>query len=71
MLFALPLLGKNILKEGDFYDYIADTFFYGLLFCYLSLGYLGSMPAETPYVELSQFFTFIYFALFLLPLFSN
>jgi len=68
LLFLLPFLGKfNFYFTEVFNFFLARTFFFGLLSCYLALGYLGSMPAEAPYVFLSQVFTFVYFLLFLLP----
>lgn len=71
-LFVLPFLSKiSNLIESNFQNLILSLFFYILLLCFLVLGYLGSMPAEAPYVFMSQFFTALYFFNFTLPTFSS
>jgi len=68
LLFLLPLLTSRI-KFNRHYPValtVLDAFFYLLLFVFIILGYLGSMPAEAPYVIMSQCFTFLYFFSFVL-----
>lgn len=71
VLFILPFITKVDFGSFNRFDKLLDVFFFGLLFCYMMLGYLGSMPAEAPYVAMSQFFTALYFALFLIPVFGS
>lgn len=67
VLIFLPFLIKIKLVDHALADKSYNVFFYGIVLCYLVLGYLGSMPAETPYVEASQFFTIAYFSMFFAP----
>lgn len=64
VLFILPLAAKRWALSKNNYDAALNLFFFTLLFCFLSLGYLGSMPAEEPYVALSRGFTALYFLSF-------
>jgi ubiquinol-cytochrome c reductase cytochrome b/c1 subunit len=42
--------------------------FWAFVFTCIALGWLGSKPAEPPYVGWSQFFTLCYFAFFFIAL---
>lgn len=70
-LFFLPLLTKIRFENDSLAETSLSLLFYGIVFSLIILGYLGSMPAEAPYVFLSQFFTGLYFSLFFLPMFAN
>jgi ubiquinol-cytochrome c reductase cytochrome b subunit len=67
-LFSLPFLAKFDYYNFNFSDSGYKLFFFGLLFSFLVLGYLGAMPAVAPFVSMSQRFTAFYFILFFLPL---
>jgi len=71
VLFVLPLLAGRAVKANDRSELLLKIFFYGLIFCFFALGYLGAMPAEAPYVVMSQIFTSAYFALFFLPILAR
>jgi hypothetical protein len=70
-LFALPLMRKVNFLSYNIADVALEIYFYGFLFCYAVLGYLGSMPAEAPYVFAAQVFTIFYFLLFFVPFMAN
>ena len=60
-------------RSGNYRPLFKKFFFYGLIPCILILGYCGVMPAEEPYVMLSQLAAAYYFAHFLiiLPIISK
>jgi quinol-cytochrome oxidoreductase complex cytochrome b subunit len=70
ILFALPLFSRQPALNANG-PLLLEIFFYGLVFCFVSLGYLGAMPAEAPYVVMSQFFTILYFVIFVLVYFAT
>jgi ubiquinol-cytochrome c reductase cytochrome b/c1 subunit len=65
VLLLVPWLDTSRVRSTK-YRPIYRWFFLGFVFTCLALGYLGSMPAEQPYVFWAQVFTFCYFAFFLL-----
>lgn len=71
LLFFLPWLDKSPVRSGS-YRPTFRIFFMILILDLLVLGYCGGMPAEEPYVMISQVATMYYFAHFLiiLPLLS-
>jgi len=66
---ALPWLDGSKIRSAKFRP-IFKWFFWVLLADFIFLGYLGKMPAEQPYVIMSQLATVYYFAHFfvILPL---
>src|SRR5687767_5592396 len=71
LLFFLPWLDKSPVRSGS-YRPTFRIFFVILIVDVLVLGWLGGLPAEEPYVMISQVATIYYFAHFLiiLPLLS-
>jgi ubiquinol-cytochrome c reductase cytochrome b/c1 subunit len=65
ILVFVPWLDTSRVRSTK-YRPIYKWFFFYFMFTCLALGYLGAKPAEQPYVFWSQFFTFCYFAHFLL-----
>jgi quinol-cytochrome oxidoreductase complex cytochrome b subunit len=63
VLSSLPILGKSLILNPKFNPlYKVITFFF--LSNTVLLGWLGGMPAETPFVLISQVCTFFYFSYF-------
>jgi len=71
LMFFLPWLDKSPVRSGS-YRPTFRIFFWILIFDVLVLGWVGGLPAEEPYVMISQAATIYYFAHFLiiLPLLS-
>jgi quinol-cytochrome oxidoreductase complex cytochrome b subunit len=71
VLFVLPWLDRSPVRSGRFRPLFKQFFALFLVSCVV-LGYMGAMPAEEPYVTISQIATLYYFAYFLviLPLLS-
>ncbi len=67
LLFFLPWLDKSPVRSGS-YRPTFRIFFYVLLVDIAILGFCGGMPAEEPWVMLSQVATMYYFAYFLIIL---
>jgi len=67
LLFFLPWLDKSPVRSGS-YRPTFRIFFYVLLVDIAILGFCGGMPAEEPWVMLSQVATIYYFAYFLIIL---
>jgi ubiquinol-cytochrome c reductase cytochrome b/c1 subunit len=65
VLLFVPWLDTSRVRSTK-YRPVYKWFFAYFMFTCLALGYLGAMPAEQPYVFWAQFFTFCYFAHFLL-----
>ena len=65
VLVFVPWLDTSRVRSAK-YRPIFRWFFWYFIFTCFALGYLGSMPAEQPYIFWAQFFTFSYFAFFLL-----
>jgi ubiquinol-cytochrome c reductase cytochrome b subunit len=63
-LFALPLLSSFKSREFSLVEEAAEPFFYIFVYSFIMLGYLGSMPAEQPYVLSSQIMVLVYFLSF-------
>jgi ubiquinol-cytochrome c reductase cytochrome b subunit len=70
-LFILPYLVRPDIRSADFRPFFSVFFWIFLVDVFL-LGWLGSRPAEYPYVLLSQLSTFFYFFyfFFILPIVS-
>ena len=71
VLFVLPWLDRSPVRSGRFRP-LFKQFFLLLLVALVVLGYMGAMPAEEPFVLISQIATAYYFAyfIFILPLLS-
>ncbi|RGP41721.1 cytochrome b [Altererythrobacter insulae] len=71
--FFLPWLDKGPVRSGHYRPLFRKFFWFGLIPAMALLFYLGGMPAEEPYVMLSQIATAYYFLHFLviLPLLSS
>ena len=67
ILFALPWLDTSKVRSGNYRPLFKGFFWIFVAVC-IGLGYLGSRPAEPPYVVLSQILTVYYFAHFLVIL---
>ena len=72
LLFFLPWLDKSPVRSGS-YRPTFKMFFWILVADVLVLGWCGGLPAEEPYVMISQVATIYYFAHFLiiLPIISR
>ena len=70
--FILPWLDRSPVRSGHYRPLFRKFFWFGLIPCMGMLFWLGGMPAEEPYVMLSQLATAYYFLHFLviLPLLS-
>ena len=71
VLFVLPWLDRSPVRSGRFRP-LFKQFFLLLMVALVVLGYMGAMPAEEPFVLISQIATAYYFAYFIviLPLLS-
>ena len=67
VLFFLPWLDKSPVRSGS-YRPMFKIFFVLLLADIFVLGWMGGLPAEEPYVMISQVATMYYFAHFLIIL---
>ena len=67
LLFFLPWLDKSPVRSGS-YRPTFKIFFFILIVDVLVLGWCGGLPAEEPYVMISQVATMYYFAHFLIIL---
>jgi ubiquinol-cytochrome c reductase cytochrome b subunit len=67
ILFLLPWLDKSPVRSGSYRPRFRQ-FFLILILDIIVLGYCGGMPAEEPYVMISQLATIYYFAHFLIIL---
>jgi ubiquinol-cytochrome c reductase cytochrome b/c1 subunit len=67
VLFLLPWLDTSRVRSGNYRPIFKGAFWVFALVC-VGLGYLGSRPAEQPYVFWSQVLTFWYFFHFLVLL---
>ncbi len=65
LLFFLPWLDRSPVRSGS-YRPRYKQFFWILVLDVLVLGYCGGLPAEEPYVMISQVATIYYFAHFLI-----
>ena len=72
LLFLLPWLDTSPVRSGSYRPRFKQ-FFWILVLDVLILGWVGGLPAEEPYVMISQIATMYYFAHFLiiLPLLSK
>ena len=68
LLFFLPWLDTSPVRSGNYRPMFKKFFWYGLIPSIAILGVCGAMPAEEPYVMLSQLAAFYYFAHFLIIL---
>ncbi|MFN3687493.1 cytochrome b [Salinarimonas sp.] len=67
VLALLPWLDTSRVRSGSYRPVFQVVFWVFVVTC-LVLGWLGSRPAEGIYVFLTQIFTFLYFAYFLIAL---
>jgi ubiquinol-cytochrome c reductase cytochrome b subunit len=67
LLFFLPWIDKSPVRSGS-YRPTFQKFFWILILDILVLGWVGGLPAEEPYVMISQLATIYYFAHFLIIL---
>lgn len=67
ILFLLPWLDRSKVKSGE-YRPLFRIFYVIFLAVFAGLGYLGSQPAEEPYITIAQMCTFWYFFHFLVVL---
>jgi ubiquinol-cytochrome c reductase cytochrome b subunit len=73
LLFFLPWLDTSPVRSGHYRPLFRKFFWFGLIPCIAVLGFCGVMPAEEPYVMMSQLAAAYYFAHFLiiLPIISR
>jgi ubiquinol-cytochrome c reductase cytochrome b subunit len=55
-------------RSGHYRPLFRKFFWFGLIPCVLILGWMGGLPAEEPYVMISQVASIYYFAHFLIIL---
>jgi ubiquinol-cytochrome c reductase cytochrome b/c1 subunit len=67
ILVFVPWLDTSRVRSAKYRPMYKIAFWFFVFTC-VALGWLGSKPAEQPYVFWSQFFTFAYFAFFLIAL---
>jgi ubiquinol-cytochrome c reductase cytochrome b subunit len=67
LLFFLPWIDRSPVRSGN-YRPTFQKFFWILVVDVLVLGWVGGLPAEEPYVMISQLATMYYFAHFLIIL---
>jgi ubiquinol-cytochrome c reductase cytochrome b subunit len=67
VLVFVPWLDTSRVRSAKYRPYYKIAFWFFVFTC-VALGWLGSKPAEQPYVFWAQFFTFAYFAFFLIAL---
>lgn len=65
VLLALPIMDTSKLR-GMTFKPISKLVFWVFIANFLALMYLGGKHVETPFIELGQLCTFLYFAWFLL-----
>lgn len=70
VLYFLPFFLKPKFRSGAF-AFIFQFIFWVLCSCFFVLMWIGRKPVEAPYEVIGQFFTFLYFALYLLVYFLN
>jgi ubiquinol-cytochrome c reductase cytochrome b subunit len=67
VLVFVPWLDTSRVRSAKYRPYYKIAFWFFVFTC-VALGWLGSKPAEQPYVFWSQFFTIAYFAFFLIAM---
>ena len=67
ILLFVPWLDTSRVRSAKYRPYYKIAFWVFVFTC-VALGWLGSKPAEQPYVLWAQIFTFMYFAFFLIAL---
>jgi len=67
ILLFVPWLDTSRVRSAKYRPLYKIAFWFFVFTC-VALGWLGSKPAEQPYVFWSQFFTFAYFAFFLIAM---
>jgi ubiquinol-cytochrome c reductase cytochrome b subunit len=60
VLFVIPFLADRVIKSNAFKP-ISKFFFWIFVFNFMSLTYLGSKPAEEPWLAKTGFCTLLYF----------
>lgn len=66
-LFLIALVSQTTLRSSKF-KYLQRKIFWIIFFDYLILGWIGQKEVETPYIEVGQLASVIYFAYFLILL---
>jgi ubiquinol-cytochrome c reductase cytochrome b subunit len=64
-LFTLPFINMSQNRSSYFRSFQTYTFWF-IFLNFVLLGWIGQKPVESPYIEIGQISTFLYFALFLL-----
>jgi ubiquinol-cytochrome c reductase cytochrome b subunit len=64
LLGFLPIINNSEIKSLNFRPLSRFSFWFIVIICFL-LGWIGSKPADYPYVQIGQFVTFLYFFFFL------
>nr|UUJ37699.1 cytochrome b [Potamilus streckersoni] len=62
ILYMMPILHCNTMANMTFYP-VSRTLFWLLISSFLILTWLGSVPTVTPFTEISQIMTLVYFLL--------
>nr|YP_010852303.1 cytochrome b [Desmaulus extinctorium]WGH72835.1 cytochrome b [Desmaulus extinctorium] len=65
ILFVLPLSHQGKFRSTSFY-FLNQVFFWVFIGFFLILTWIGSCPVESPYEEIGQLFTFLYFLYFII-----
>nr|QCS25352.1 cytochrome b [Cyclophorus martensianus] len=65
ILFLLPMMHKSKFRSCSFYP-MNQIIFWALIGVFTILTWIGSCPVETPYEQLGQIFTILYFTCFLM-----
>nr|YP_010585989.1 cytochrome b [Adicella ragma]UZZ43725.1 cytochrome b [Adicella ragma] len=65
-----PFIFNKIIKGNQFF-FLNKILLFNFFNNFIMLTWLGACPVETPYVQLSQIFTFTYFTYFMLIFYSS
>jgi ubiquinol-cytochrome c reductase cytochrome b subunit len=66
MILLLPFIAKFSIQRSVFYKPMFKIFLFFFVLNCLVLGWIGGQPVISPYYELGQFATFLYFFSFFL-----
>ena len=66
VLFVFSFSSSNLLFSGTLYSPLARVLFWSLVSIFFILTWLGSCPADSPYVEVAFISTVVYFALIII-----
>ncbi|YP_006576361.1 cytochrome b (mitochondrion) [Frankliniella occidentalis] len=62
ILFFLPLLKKNKIKQGSQFNLIKQNLFWMLISIFFLLTWIGAEPVEDPFIITGQILTILYFS---------